>query len=213
MKGYLTLKKEIENITIIERSKFICNIKPISSEEEALEYINEIKKRHAFATHGCYAYISDELGNLCKFSDAGEPQGTAGLPMLNAIKGKELKKVVAVVTRYFGGIKLGAGGLVRAYGGAVSTCLNLAEFIYMSPAKFIEISTEYENYSALLKVINAVSAVIVSTEYEESIKVTIAISSENENAINSLNQKLSDLYKGKVKSKVVKEDYFSFPVI
>ncbi len=212
MKGYLTLKKEIENITIIERSKFICNIKPINNENEAIEYINEIKKRHAFATHGCYAYVADELGNVCKFSDAGEPQGTAGLPMLNAIKGKDIKKIVAVVTRYFGGIKLGAGGLVRAYGGAVSTCLSLAELTYMSPADFIEISTEYENYSALLKIINGVFAVVISTEYEQDIKVTIAISKEDERAINSLNQKLLDLYKGNVKSKIVKEDYFSFPV-
>lgn len=212
MKGYLTLKKEIENITIIERSKFICNIKPINNENEAIEYINEIKKRHAFATHGCYAYVADELGNLCKFSDAGEPQGTAGLPMLNAIKGKDVKKIVAVVTRYFGGIKLGAGGLVRAYGGAVSNCLSLAELTYMSPADFIEISTEYENYSALLKILNGVFAVVISTEYEQDIKVTIAISKEDERAINSLNQKLLDLYKGNVKSKIVKEDYFSFPV-
>ncbi len=212
MKGYITLKKEIENITIIERSKFICNIKPINSEEEALDYINEIKKRHAFATHGCYAYVADELGNLCKFSDAGEPQGTAGLPMLNAIKGKDIKKIVAVVTRYFGGIKLGAGGLVRAYGGAVSACLALAELSYMSPANFVEISTEYENYSALLKIINGVGGVVVSTEYDAEIKVTVAINVENEQALNTFNQKLLDLFKGNVKSKIVKEDYFSFPV-
>ena len=212
MKGYLTLKKEIENITVIERSKFICNIKPINCEEDALEYINEIKKRHAFATHGCYAYVADELGNLCKFSDAGEPQGTAGLPMLNAIKGKDIKKVVAVVTRYFGGIKLGAGGLVRAYGGAVSACLALAELTYMSPANFIEISTEYENYSVLLKIANNVGAVVVSTLYDADIKVTFAINKENEKGINSFNQKLSDLFKGNVKSKIVKEDYFSFPI-
>ncbi len=212
MKGYLTLKKEIENVTIIERSKFICNIKPINSEEEALEYINEIKKRHAFATHGCYAYVADELGNLCKFSDAGEPQGTAGMPMLNAIKGKEIKKVVAVVTRYFGGIKLGAGGLVRAYGGAVSTCLALAELTYMSPASFIEISTNYENYSSLLKIVNATNGVIVSTEYDTDIKVTVAINKEDEKSVNTFNQKLLDLFKGNVKSTTIKEDYFSFPI-
>jgi uncharacterized YigZ family protein len=212
MKGYLTLKKEAENITVIERSKFICNIKPINSEEEALEYINEIKKRHAFATHGCYAYVADELGNLCKFSDAGEPQGTAGLPMLNAIKGKDIKKVACVVTRYFGGIKLGAGGLVRAYGGAVSACLNACELIYMSPASFIEISTEYENYSSLLKIINSTGGVILSTDYDAQIKVTFALNKEDEKAVNVLNQKLLDLFKGKVNSKIVKEDYFSFPV-
>lgn len=212
MKGYLTLKKEIENVTIIERSKFICNIKPINSEEEALEYINEIKKRHAFATHGCYAYVADELGNVCKFSDAGEPQGTAGMPMLNAIKGKEIKKVVAVVTRYFGGIKLGAGGLVRAYGGAVSTCLALAELTYMSPSSFIEISTNYENYSSLLKIVNASNGVIVSTEYDTDIKVTVAINKEDEKSVNTFNQKLLDLFKGNVKSTTIKEDYFSFPI-
>ena len=132
--------------------------------------------------------------------------------MLNAIKGKEIKKVVAVVTRYFGGIKLGAGGLVRAYGGAVSTCLALAELTYMSPSSFIEISTNYENYSSLLKIVNASNGVIVSTEYDTDIKVTVAINKEDEKSVNTFNQKLLDLFKGNVKSTTIKEDYFSFPI-
>ena len=212
MKGYLTIKGEFESVTIIERSKFICNVKGIETEKDAQSYIEEIKKRHAFATHGCFAYVADELGNVSKFSDAGEPQGTAGLPMLNAIKGKDLKKVVAVVTRYFGGIKLGAGGLVRAYGGSVSGALNEAKIVYMTPAYFIKISTDYDLYSALLKIIAQTNASVVSTEYDAKICVTVAINAEDEKNFESFKQKLADIYKGTPDFKILKTEYYQFNV-
>lgn len=212
MKGYLTVKGEYESVTIIERSKFICNLKGIETEEEALLYIDEIKKRHAFATHGCYAYVADELGNICKFSDAGEPQGTAGMPMLNALKGKDVKKVVAVVTRYFGGIKLGAGGLVRAYGGSVSNGINGAKLVYMSPANYLKISTDYDLYSALLKIITVSKGVIISTEYDAKITVLVALNAENEGDLDVFSKKLADLYKGNPEIELIKKDYFSFEV-
>ena len=104
--GFFTLTEETENVIVIERSKFICNVKPINNEEEARAFIEEIRKRHSLANHCCYAYIADDKGLIQKFSDAGEPQGTAGLPMLEVLKNKRLYKTVAVVTRFFGGIKL-----------------------------------------------------------------------------------------------------------
>lgn len=212
MKGYLTVKGEHESVTIIERSKFICNLKGVETEEEALDFIEEIKKRHTFATHGCYAYVADELGNICKFSDAGEPQGTAGMPMLNALKGKELKKTVVVVTRYFGGIKLGAGGLVRAYGGSVSNGISGAKLVYMSPASYLKISTDYDLYSALLKIINSLGGVIISTEYDAKIDVTVALNAEDEKKLEMFSSKLLDLYKGNPQVELIKQDYYSFEV-
>ena len=124
---YLTVNGICENLIVIEKSKFICYIKGINSENDAKSFIDEIKKKNSMATHNCYAYIADEKGLIKKFSDDGEPQGTAGLPMLEVLQNSNLKKVVSVVTRYFGGIKLGVGGLSRAYGGSVSECLKKCE--------------------------------------------------------------------------------------
>ena len=106
---YSEIKAEATDETIIERSKFICLIKKVETEEEAREVLSVVKKNHPFATHNCYAFIL--LSGAARFSDDGEPQGTAGQPMLEAIKNNGLYNVIAVVTRYFGGIKLGAGGL------------------------------------------------------------------------------------------------------
>ena len=142
--GFFTVKEEAENVIVIERSKFICNVKGVNNEEDAKAFIDTIRKRHSLANHNCYAYISDDKGLIQKFSDAGEPQGTAGLPMLEVLKNKRMYKTVAVVTRYFGGIKLGTGGLTRAYGGSVSECLNKAKIADMQKATVIKILLDYE---------------------------------------------------------------------
>jgi uncharacterized YigZ family protein len=130
-KGYFTVDGETENVIVIERSKFICYLSHCENEEDAKNFISAIKKQNSLANHNCYAYIADDFGLVQKFSDDGEPQGTAGLPMLDVLKAKKLFKTVVVVTRYFGGIKLGTGGLTRAYGGSVVSALEKAEIITM----------------------------------------------------------------------------------
>ena len=115
MKNYLTVKQNVQNEIIIEKSRFITSLKRVYGEDDAKAFVQEIKGKYPDATHNCYAYIADEGGFFAKFSDDGEPQGTAGLPMLETLKAKGLKQVAVVVTRYFGGIKLGTGGLARAY--------------------------------------------------------------------------------------------------
>ena len=100
---YLTVKGEFEKLNIIERSKFICYVKGVDSEDEAKAFIDKIRKEHSLATHNCYAYIADELGLIQKFSDDGEPQGTAGMPILEVLRNRKIYKTVVVVTRYFGG--------------------------------------------------------------------------------------------------------------
>ena len=139
---YSEIKKEITNETIIERSKFICLIKRVETEEEAREVLSFVKKNHPFATHNCYAFALKS--GAARFSDDGEPQGTAGQPMLEAIKNNGLYNVIAVVTRYFGGIKLGAGGLVRAYSGAVSSAIGLAGKVNFYPSDVYGISFNYD---------------------------------------------------------------------
>lgn len=112
---------------IVEKSKFICSIKYVETKEEANDFIQEVSKQFWDASHNCYAYIINS--NNYKFSDDGEPKGTAGLPMFSVLNNNNLENVCVVVTRYFGGKKLGAGGLVRAYSGSVVECLNHNEII------------------------------------------------------------------------------------
>ena len=114
MSTYKTLHEFGMDEIIIEKSTFIGYAKPIKTEEEAIEFVNEIKKKHKDATHNVWAYTVGKTMNIQRYSDDGEPQGTAGIPTLEVIKKEDLRDVVVVVTRYFGGVKLGAGGLVRA---------------------------------------------------------------------------------------------------
>ncbi len=121
---YLTVKSRGEHEIVIEKSRFICHIQRAVSEEEAQAFIQSIKKQHWNATHNCSAYFIGEHDLIQKANDDGEPSGTAGVPMLEVLKKRKLKDTVVVVTRYFGGIKLGAGGLIRAYGKSVSEAIN-----------------------------------------------------------------------------------------
>ena len=160
----------------IKRSEFICVIRHVDSEAEAKDFIAERKKIHSLATHNCYAYcVSEDGTERVRYSDDGEPQGTAGLPILNVLKNKEFMNVVAVVTRYFGGIKLGGGGLVRAYSEAcagaaeiakVTECVLCAEFL---------IEFTYENYKKFSAFKLPERSVIRSTEYSDKVSVRLAV--------------------------------------
>lgn len=205
--GYFTVAKEQENIIVIERSKFICNIKGVADEAEAKQYIELLRKKHSLANHSCYAYIADDKGLVQKFSDAGEPQGTAGLPMLEVLKNRKMYKTVAVVTRYFGGIKLGTGGLTRAYGGSVSECLNIAKIADMQKAIFIEVQPDYEGYSRLLKVITNENVSVINTDFGDFVTVNIAV---KEDYFENFKTKLIDAFNGKITIDVKGNNYYNF---
>lgn len=133
-----TIVKDYRKEIVIEKSRFICSLKKVNSEEEAQEFIKAVKKEFWDATHNCSAYLVDDLSQ--RFSDDGEPAGTAGIPMLDVLRKNHLTGTAAVVTRYFGGIKLGAGGLVRAYSGSVAGAVKecgIAEKILMSRFSFL----------------------------------------------------------------------------
>ena len=205
--SYNTVVGEFSNTTIIERSKFICYIKGIEDETQAKEFISQIKKLNSLANHNCYAYIADDKGLIMKFSDDGEPQGTAGLPMLEVLKNKCFYKTVAVVTRYFGGIKLGTGGLTRAYGGAVSSCLNDAKTVVMQTSVSCSVVSDYENYSKLLKLLNSPYVFIQNTDFGDKITIDFVV---KPTCLETLTKDLSDLYKGKAQLTVKNQDYFPF---
>ena len=204
---YFTVLSETENVIVIERSKFICNVKGVENEEDAKQFIELIRKKHSLANHNCYAYIADDKGLIQKFSDAGEPQGTAGLPMLEVLKNKKMYKTVAVVTRYFGGIKLGTGGLTRAYGGSVSECLNHAKIADMQKARFMQIKPDYEQYSRLLKLFSTTAVSVINTEFSDGVLVDVAIKL---NDYENFKLKLIDYFNGKIEFLDKGSNYYNF---
>ncbi len=204
---FFTVKGEKENTNVIERSKFICNIKGVQDEEDAKSFIESIRKHHSLATHNCYAYIADDKGLVQKFSDDGEPQGTAGLPMLEVLKNRHMFKTVAVVTRYFGGIKLGTGGLTRAYGGAVVDCLDVAKISKMCQSNLIVVSPDYEGYSRLLKLLNDTNIAVLSTDFNNVVDVKIAVKCDYYQAFN---KRLLDTFNGKIDIKELGSGYYDF---
>ena len=147
MKEYVTIPNtETVAEVVIEKSRFIAAAVNVSSVEEAVQFVNAKRKKYFDATHNCYAYV---IGDKMKFSDDGEPQGTAGMPILECIRNKGLDFVCVVVTRYFGGVKLGAGGLVRAYSGSAAEALNNAEKLQMTECTRLQVVVEYAQLKGL----------------------------------------------------------------
>lgn len=136
-----SIEEKIELTEMVKKSKFITKLYPVQTEEEALRILEIEKAEHRDATHVCYGY---KIGPSIKVSDDGEPGGTAGLPILNMIEKKQLDFILCIVIRYFGGIKLGAGGLIRAYGGAVKRALEKSSLITLNHGKEIQITFLYE---------------------------------------------------------------------
>lgn len=207
MKDYLSVTGETVTEYTIERSRFITHLAGVGNEEEARAYVAKIKKEHSLAAHKCYAYIADELGNVQKFSDDGEPQGTAGLPMLEVLKAKNLKKCAAVVTRYFGGIKLGAGGLVRAYAKAVADGANAAATARFCACEFVKTAADYEYYSKLLKFSENKNYKIKDTQFSETAEVTFAVPRES---LPAFEREFADCFGGRLKTESKGSGYYAF---
>ena len=206
MSEFNTVVGEAESVTVIERSKFICIIKGIETEAEARAFVESARKRYPLANHYCYAYIADEKGLCRKFSDDGEPHGTAGMPILTALINRSLCKIVAVVIRYFGGIKLGTGGLSRAYGGACLSAIEKAKVSTFSEAEFYTLSLSYAGYEKIAAIINGLT---VSTEFGEGVKVKIAIKPTSGGEKSVIN-KISDLLGNDLTVTFDGSGYFSF---
>jgi len=143
LQHYETVSIEAEREIIIKRSRFIGRARPVSTEEEAISFVNEVRKNHYTATHNCFAYVIGDQDEVQKQSDDGEPGGTAGRPMLEVIKSRGLKYVAIVVTRYFGGVKLGASGLVRAYSDGAVAGIEAAKPIHQVLHQLVYVTVDY----------------------------------------------------------------------
>lgn len=179
----------LENEIIIDKSRFITNLIPVSSLDEANEALSQIRKIHYNATHNCFAYILDKQMTQ-KMSDDGEPSRTAGMPILEALKAYELDNVLCVVTRYFGGIKLGKGGLIRAYKNSTIEAIKKAS-VYTKALKVIYlIQVDYSLYESLQYFLKDKSH-ILSTDFQENIKVKLYFTGTSESElIDQFNNKL-----------------------
>ncbi len=174
--SFLSVKNLIENETIIEKSRFICSVSPVNGEDEAKQFVQSVKSKYTDATHNCYAFVADENGFYIKFSDDGEPQGTAGMPMLEVLKNRNLFKTAVVVTRYFGGIKLGAGGLVRAYSDSVCKGLDKAGIIEWTYSQKLSVSVSFSLYPKILKYFSGIKVKVLDTEFlTDKVIITFAI--------------------------------------
>ena len=208
MKSYLSVKRNIVNETVIEKSRFICTLKKVDGEDEAKAFVSEIKGKYPDATHNCYAYIADQGGFYIKFSDDGEPQGTAGLPMLETLKAKNLKKVAVVVTRYFGGIKLGTGGLARAYSGCVKEAVELAGISESVLSSVLKTEVSYSIYPKILKLLEGEKSVKYADNYlNDGVEVTFAVPLENKQ---SIIEKITDYSSGKSTVLEEKTEYIEY---
>ena len=190
--SYITVVGETAAEYTEKRSRFIATLKHCKTEEEAAEFINALKSKYWDARHNCYAY-SVENGALKRFSDDGEPQGTAGQPILEVIKNKKLFDTIVVVTRYFGGIKLGAGGLVRAYSQGARDVIEKAGTAENVLSRVYGVKMPYDCYQPFLKFADKIKKSVVSTDFSDSVTVKIAVPYDNADFA----AKVTDLTNGK----------------
>ena len=177
MKPYKSVKQRSEAEYTVNRSRFIGRCFPVDSEEAALCLLGDIRKKHWDATHNCFAYrIGDNAA--ARFSDDGEPGGTAGKPIMDVLTGRGLTNVLCVVTRYFGGILLGAGGLVRAYSKSAADAVTRAGMVSYLPGTILDIPMDYSRYGALEGFIRA-NAEIRNVAFAQNVVVTVAVEDTN----------------------------------
>ena len=177
MKPYKSVKQRSEAEYTVNRSRFIGRCFPVDSEEAALCLLGDIRKKHWDATHNCFAYrIGDNAA--ARFSDDGEPGGTAGKPIMDVLTGRGLTNVLCVVTRYFGGILLGAGGLVRAYSNSAADAVTKAGMVSYLPGTILDIPMDYSRYGALEGFIRA-NAEVRNVAFAQNVVVTVAVEDTN----------------------------------
>lgn len=191
-----TIKDNIKNELIIKNSKFITLLYHIKDESEVSKLLNSIRSEFKNANHYCYAYI---INGIKRYNDDGEPSGTAGAPMLNALEKNDLEGVLCVVVRYFGGIKLGAGGLIRAYGKSVRESLSISTLVNINECYYVSIIFSYDDLKDVDFIIN--KNPIIKKEFNELITYTIMLKKENVDVIDKLKLSKTEIIE-------IKKDYY-----
>lgn len=202
---YKTVKSEGAVEITEKKSRFIANVKEVSSEEEAIEFYETIKKKYWDARHNVFAYYIGGLSSVQKFTDEGEPAGTAGMPILEVIKRQGLEDIIIVVTRYFGGILLGTGGLVRAYSKSAQEAIKSAGIIEKIWSAKMHIRIEYTYLGKIQAIANNEGWRIIDTQYADLIDIYLAVPIE---ALGILKKKISEISAGSLEINEFDKDYY-----
>lgn len=202
---YRTVEHEAQTMLVEKKSKFIANVKPVSTETEALEYLGAMRSKYSDARHNVYAYVIDE-NNIFRYSDDGEPGGTAGMPVLDAIRKSGLVDVVVVVTRYFGGTLLGTGGLVHAYSSSARDGLLSAKPIIREKCNIVDVKVDYTLVGKIQYMLSQDGYTTEDTIYENEVTFKVICSLDNTDAFIA---EVTDLTSGKAICRVSDKKYVS----
>lgn len=203
--AYRILYREGSSELVEKKSRFIADIRPVRTEEEALAFIEETRKRYWDARHHCFAYIIGDRGQTARCSDDGEPSQTAGKPMMDVLTGEKLHDVCAVVTRYFGGVLLGTGGLVRAYSRAVKEGLLNCVIVEKKPAAKLEVTVDYSGAGKIQYIAAQESINLLDSQYTEKVAFTFLVPEEKEKRFRN---QITEAAGGRVKIWKVDEVYY-----
>lgn len=203
---YKTIYEGGEGELIEKKSRFIATVEMVESEEEAVAFIEKMKKKYWDARHNCSAFVIGERGQIQRCSDDGEPQGTAGRPMLDVLLGQGIRNVAVVVTRYFGGVLLGTGGLVRAYSGAVQEGLANSTVIEKIPGTLLEICTDYNGLGKIQYILGQRGLVIQDSVYTDRVQIQVLVPAEELEAVVS---EITDKTNGQAEMKEVRACMFA----
>ena len=198
MKLILSVKEAVITEQDIKKSRFISRIIPVKTEEDAQAKLAAIRETEAKATHNCFAYVLGDHQDIQRASDDGEPSGTAGAPILEVLKRENLTNVLVVVTRYFGGIKLGAGGLIRAYGSSTSLAVQSATLMESVDQELLIITVNYQNNDQLTYYLEQHQITQVDHEYTTQVITTVAV---DQDQVTNLKKELTGLFSGNVSFK------------
>ncbi len=206
MKSYNTIHKGGISEIVMKKSRFIATVSPADTEEEALSFIDGLKKKYWDASHNCYAYIIGRKNSIMRCSDDGEPSQTAGKPMLDVLIAKDLTNLVVVVTRYFGGTLLGTGGLVKAYQSATIEGLDKSIIIKKEPGIHIQVITDYNLVGKIQYFIGQENLPIISSEYTDVVTLDFIVPLAK---VDSIYNSLADISNGTLSPVEIKRAYFA----
>ena len=191
---YITVRNSADFTLVEKKSEFIGYCAPVKTESEAVAFVNSIKKKHSDARHNCYAYVLRE-GFASRYSDDGEPHGTAGMPILDAIRKAGITDVAVVVTRYFGGILLGTGGLVRAYTAASVGAIKEAGIAEVGSFTLLQVKANYSDYQKIMPLISAINAKIEDSDFGTDVIMTVVV---RDNLVSRFVDDLTETTNGRV---------------
>ena len=174
---YITIRELTEASFIEKRSEFIGYLCPVKTNDEAVEFVNAVKAKHRKAKHNVYAYILRD-NNITRYSDDGEPQGTAGMPVLDVLQKNGLTDICCVVTRYFGGILLGGGGLVRAYSHAAAIAIEAADIMHMNMCTVCDITVSYDLYGKISYILPEFGVKMLKEDFGDTVKLSLCVKQE-----------------------------------